>query len=61
MSKEELLAMLQEKGLDDDAIKALLKDVLDTLDKDFEEHDEKEEMAEDDEEKKAAELLGVDL
>ena len=65
MSRDELLQMLQEKGMDDDAIKALLKDVLDTLDHQFEEHDdkeeEKEEMAEDEEEKKAAELLGVDL
>ena len=62
MSKEELLAMLQEKGLSDDDIKALLEEVLGTLGKDFEEHDEKEEAAaEDEEEKKAAELLGVDL
>ena len=63
MSRDELLTMLQEKGMDDDAIKALLKEVLDTLDHQFEEHDEKEEemAAEDDEEKKAAELLGVEL
>ncbi len=59
MSKEELLQMLQEKGLDDDAIKALLKDTLDTLDADFVEHDEEvDEKAEADE---AGKLLGVDL
>ena len=59
MSKEELLQMLQEKGLDDDAIKALLKDTLDALDADFVEHDEKvDEEAEADE---AGKLLGVDL
>ena len=62
MSRDELMKMLEEKGMDDDAIKALLKEVLDTLDHEFEEHDEKQEMAaEDEEEKKAAELLGVDL
>ena len=62
MSRDELMQMLQEKGMDDDAIKALLKEVLDSLDHEFEEHDEKEdEAAEDEEEKKAAELLGVDL
>lgn len=59
MSKEELLQMLQEKGLDDDAIKALLKDTLDTLDADFVEHDEEvDEKVEADE---AGKLLGVDL
>lgn len=52
MSVEELLAMLQEKGLDDDTIKGLLKDAMDALNHDFEEHDEKEE---------AGELLGVEL
>ena len=60
MSREELLAMLQEKGLSDDDIKALLKDILDTLDADFADADKKEEEA-DDEEKAAGELLGVDF
>lgn len=52
MSKEELLQMLQERGLSDDEIKALLEETLNTLGNDFEEHDEKE---------KAADLLGVEL
>ena len=60
MSVEELLKMLQDGGMDDDAIKALLEEALNTLNKDFAEHDE--EMAEDEEDAKAAgELLGVDL
>ncbi len=54
MSREELLQMLQEKGLDDNAIKALLKD---TLDADFADHDEKEDAEADE----AGKLLGVDL
>jgi hypothetical protein len=57
MSREELLQMLQEKGLDDNAIKALLKDTLDTLDADFADHDEKEDAEADE----AGKLLGVDL
>jgi len=60
MSVEELLQMLQEKGLDDDTIKGLLKDALDALGHDFEEHDE-EMAAEDKDAKAAGELLGVDL
>ena len=60
MSKEELLQMLQEKGMDDDAIKALLEEVLGTLNKDFEEHDE-EQADEAAEAKEAGELLGVEL
>lgn len=55
MTREELLQLLQERGLNDDEIKALLKETLDTLDKDFEDHDEKADEA------KAAELLGVEL
>lgn len=51
MTREELLQLLQEKGLSDDEIKALLKDTLDTLDKDFADADRD----------KAAELLGVEL
>ena len=42
MTREELLAMLQEKGMDDNAIKALLEETLSTLGRDFEEHAEKE-------------------
>lgn len=58
MTREELLQLLQEKGLSDDEIKGLLKETLDTLDKDFYDHDKKEEDSEKD---KAAELLGVEL
>lgn len=62
MTREELLQMLQEKGLDDNAIKMLLKETLDTLDKDFADHDEKVEEAGDEAEKKeASRLLGVNL
>jgi len=64
MQVEELLAMLQEKGLDDDQIKGLLKDAMDTLDKDFKEHDEKQKGAEDAEAAERAEAskyLGVNL
>ena len=65
MTREELLQMLQEKGLDDNAIKALLKETLDTLDKDFYDHDKKEEEEkqsdEEAEKEEASRLLGVDL
>lgn len=61
MTREELLQMLQEKGLSDDEIKGLLKETLETLDKDFYDHDKKEEHSEDEEKDKAAELLGVEL
>jgi len=57
MSKEELLQLLQEKGLSDDEIKALLEETLNTLGKDFYDADKKEE----DDKAKAAELLGVEL
>jgi len=57
MTKEELLQLLQEKGLSDDEIKALLEETLNTLDKDFYDADKKEE----DDKAKAAELLGVEL
>lgn len=63
MTREELLQMLQEKGLDDNAIVALLKETLDTLDKDFADHDEKVEEKSDEEAQKeeASRLLGVNL
>jgi hypothetical protein len=57
MSKEELLQLLQEKGLDDDSIRALLQETLDVLSDDFADHDAKEE----DERKVAGKLLGVEL
>ena len=63
MGVEELLKMLQDGGMDDDAIKKLLEDTLHTLDKDFYDADKKEEEAEDeDKEREAAgKLLGVTL
>lgn len=51
MSREELLQLLQERGLSDDEIKALLEETLNTLDKDFADADKKE----------ASDLLGVEL
>lgn len=59
MSKEELLAMLQEKGLSDDDIKLLLKDTLDTLEVPAEPEEEAEQADADAE--AASKLLGVDL
>ncbi len=65
MSREELLQMLQEKGMDDDAIKALLEETLNTLGKDFEDHAEKEgeeKMADEEAERaEASKYLGVNL
>jgi hypothetical protein len=61
MTKEELLKMLQDAGMDDDSIKALLKDTLDTLDKDFEEHDADEEKMAAEDAAAAGKLLGVEL
>lgn len=55
MAREELLQLLQEKGLSDDEIKALLQETLDTLSKDFADADEEAEK------KKAQELLGVEF
>jgi len=54
MTREELLQLLQERGLSDDEIKALLEETLETLGKDFYDHDE-------DEVEKAGKLLGVKL
>jgi len=61
MGVEELLKMLQDGGMDDDAIKKLLEDTLNTLNKDFYDADKKEEMAEDEEREAAGKLLGVTL
>ena len=65
MKVEELLQMLQEKGLNDDQIKGLLKDAMDALGADFEEHDEKEEEKDEvdaeAEKAEAGKLLGVSL
>ena len=41
MTREELLQELQRKGLSDDEIRALLEETLETLKKDFEDHDDK--------------------
>ena len=61
MKTEELLALLQEKGLSDDEIAALLKETLETLHKDDYDHDEDEKEEDEEEVKKASELLGVEL
>ena len=58
MTREELLQVLQEKGLSDDEIRALLEETLETLGKDFEDHDDK---IEEDEKEQAKKLLGVEF
>ena len=58
MKVEELLQLLQERGLSDDEIKALLEETLNTLGKDFADADKKEEESD---EEKVAKLLGVEL
>lgn len=60
MQVEELLQMLQEKGMDDNAIRALLSEAISTIDKDDVEHEEKE-GEEDAERAEAGRLLGVTL
>jgi hypothetical protein len=55
MSVEELLQMLQEKGMDDNAISELLDAALKTIHGDDVEHDEKADA------EAAGELLGVEL
>ncbi len=55
MSVEELLQMLQEKGMDDNAIAALLDEAMKAVHHDDVEHDEKADA------EAAGELLGVDL
>lgn len=59
MTREELLQELQEKGLSDDEIRALLEETLETLKKDFEDHDDK--VEEEDEKEQAKKLLGVEF
>ena len=60
MSKEELLNLLHEKGLDDAAIKALLEEIV--KDMNPEEVKEEDDAAKEEAEKKeASRLLGVDL
>lgn len=59
MTREELLQELQEKGLSDDEIRALLEETLETLGKDFEDHDDK--IEEEDEKEQAKKLLGVEF
>ena len=63
MKVEELLAMLQEKGMSDDDIQALLGEAMKALAGDDAEHDEKvdEAEAEKAEKERASELLGVNL
>lgn len=59
MTREELLQELQGKGLSDDEIRALLEETLETLKKDFEDHDDK--VEEEDEKEQAKKLLGVEF
>lgn len=60
MSREDLLKMLRDAGLDDEAIKGLLKDALDSLDMHMEDDGEVDEKEKEDAEE-AGRLLGVDL
>lgn len=60
MTKEELLNLLHEKGLDDAAIKSLLEEIVKEMNP--EEVKEEETAANEEAEKKeASRLLGVDL
>ena len=58
MSPEELLKMLKDGGLDDEAIKKLLSDALASLEGPAEDAAKEEEAAE---KAEASELLGVEL
>lgn len=55
MSKEELLQMLKEKGMEDAAIKTLLSDALSSLE------GEPKEPTEEEQKEEAGNLLGVAL
>ncbi len=59
MNVEELLKILKDGGMEDEAIKALLSDALASLEGSAEE--EREEMDEDKEKVEAGRYLGVDL
>lgn len=62
MKTEELLQMLQEKGMDDNAIKALLEETLGTLNKDFADAEKKQQEEQEAAEKEeASKYLGVNL
>lgn len=62
MKTEELLQMLQERGMDDNAIKALLEETLGTLNKDFADAERKQaEEQEAAEKEEASKYLGVNL
>lgn len=62
MKTEELLQMLQERGMDDNAIKALLEETLGTLNKDFADAEQKQkEEQEAAEKEEASKYLGVNL
>ena len=60
MTKEELLNILHEKGLDDAAIKALLEEVVKDMNPE-ETHEEETAAKEEAEKKEASRLLGVDF
>lgn len=60
MTKEELLNLLHEKGLDDEAIKVLCEDIVKDMNPE-ETEEEKTAAKEEAEKKEASKLLGVDL
>jgi streptomycin 6-kinase len=60
MTKEELLNLLHEKGLDDEAIKVLCEDIVKGMNPE-ETEEEKVAAKEEAEKKEASKLLGVDL
>ena len=60
MTKEELLNLLHEKGLDDAAVKALCEEIVKDMNPE-ETEEEKTAAKEEAEKKEASKLLGVDL
>ena len=65
MKPEDLLKILKDNGLDDEAIKKLLKDCLESFEPEIEKDEEKakdeEDYAEGDKKRLASKLLGVTL
>jgi len=64
MKKEDLLKLLRDGGLDDEAIKELLKGVLSELGEELKDEGkarEEEKFAEDDEKRQASKLFGVNF
>lgn len=64
MKKEELIALLKEKGLSDEEIKALLEEAVKDYEAEEEKADEKidkaeEEISQEEEDKKLKEVFGI--